>query len=438
MTTMDRGQQARTHWLPMVLRQSSFVILVGFVAAFGMALLLAVGWMGAPQADIVDLLTYLGFSTAISLALIVPVLLWLRHGRARLVIKLVITCTLGLVITALNIMVTAQLMFISPHDRQLLLLLLAFTAIITLALGITLAHVTSEGITRLRDGAHELAAGNLETRVAVHGGGELAELATDFNDLAMQLAAAAQERQRLEATRRELFAAISHDLRTPLAAISALIEALEDGVVSDPALMQRSLATLRSQTTHLSRLIDDLFELAQIDAGALRLEREPASLPDLISDTLEALSVPAAQKGVRLSGEVGPGVGMLLMAPSKIERVLYNLVSNAIRHTPSGGSITITARRIAAERSPGAKPNDGEAAAVLVEVADTGEGIDAADLPRIFESFYRGEKSRSRATGGAGLGLAIAQGIVSAHGGRIWAESQRGVGTQMRFTLPQS
>lgn len=398
----------------------------GLIAAFGLVILMAVGWLGAPRTDVVDLLTYLGFSTGLSLALILPTLVWLRNGRARLMLKLLLTCVLGLVITALNILVAAQQMFISTHDRELLLLLLAFTAIVTLTLSVALANLVSTGITRLRDGAHELAAGNLEARVEVQGGGELAELANDFNQLAARLAAADHERTRMEANRRELFAAISHDLRTPLASLRALNEAIEDGVVSDPAMTRRYLATMRSQIGLLDRLIDDLFELAQLDAGALRLELELTSLPDLVSDTLEGMRAQADQKGVTLSGATAPGVDAVLMAPRKIERVLYNLVSNAIRHTPAGGSVTIQVSCCA--------PAD---AAVLVEVADTGEGIDPADLPRIFESFYRGEKSRSRATGGAGLGLAIARGIVEAHGGRIWARSQRGAGARVSFTLPQ-
>jgi signal transduction histidine kinase len=267
--------------------------------------------------------------------------------------------------------------------------------------------------------------------------------------MASQLAVAAEERERLEAVRRDLIAAISHDLRTPLASLRLMTEALADGLVDDPATTTRYLATMRGQIGHLSGLIDDLFELAQLDASALRLELQRASLDDLISDALEGIRPQAAAKGVQVCGSVAPGVGPVLVVPQKIERVLYNLVTNAIRHTPNDGVVTISAmpggqRPRTSDQRPDENipPPDPRplplAPFVLVEVADTGEGIAPEDLPWIFDRFYRGEKSRSRATGGAGLGLAIARGIVEAHGGRIWAESVQGRGTRIRFTLPTS
>jgi signal transduction histidine kinase len=241
----------------------------------------------------------------------------------------------------------------------------------------------------------------------------------------------------MEAARRDLVAAISHDLRTPLASLRVMTDALADGVVDDPATAARYLAAMRGQIGHLSGLIDDLFELARIDAGALALEMERSSIADLVSDTLEAMRPQAGAKGVHLAGSVDPGADPIELAPQKIERVLYNLVGNAIRHTSAGGSVTISV----SAQSQIAKPNTENSKLktqnyLLVEVADTGEGIAPEDLPRIFDNFYRGEKSRSRATGGSGLGLAIARGIVEAHGGQIWAESQPEQGTRVRFTLP--
>ncbi|MCG8346480.1 MAG: ATP-binding protein [Chloroflexales bacterium] len=428
------GSQPNHLW---IFGRWSLVGMVGLVVAFAIAILLAIGMLGAPQADILDLLIYLGFSTGLSLLLLLPTFFWLRYGRGRLMFKLLFTYILGLVIFAINIIVAAQRMFISEHDRELLLLLLAFTAVVMFTLGIALANLMSTSITRLRDCAHALAAGNLDIRVAVRGGGELADLANDFNQLAAQLAAAANERKQMEENRRELFAAISHDLRTPLASLRALTEALDDGVVSDPSMTQRYLTTMHNQIQHLNRLIDDLFELAQLDSGVLRLELEHASLQDLVSDTLEAMGAQARQKEIRLSGEVAPSIDTVLMAPPKIERVLYNLVSNAIRHTPAHGAVAISVRT-GVELNGDAPADQGAASnTILIEVIDTGEGIDPQDLPRIFEIFYRGEKSRSRATGGAGLGLAIARRIVEAHGGTIWMTSERGIGSRVSFTLPQ-
>jgi signal transduction histidine kinase len=202
-----------------------------------------------------------------------------------------------------------------------------------------------------------------------------------------------------------------------------IVESLADGVVDDTETVHRYLATARQQVRSLSLLIDDLFELAQIDAGGLILDRQDNSMGDLVSDTIEAFSALAMQGGVTLEGNVEPDVDPVRMDARLIGRALANLVSNAIRHTPPGGTI-----RVLASQSP-----DG----VQVEVYDDGTGISPEDLPHIFERFYRGEKSRSRATGGSGLGLAIARGVIEAHGGHIAAESELGSGTRIWFSLPR-
>jgi signal transduction histidine kinase len=429
---------------------------LGMLIALGLALLLAIAWMGAPGPDVLDLVSYLVASGVISLGLGAAGLAWLRRGRVRIWLQVTLTYILGVGIALLNIYLTARLMFISQHDFPLLVLLMLFAAAVSLGLGYALSQALAQRVAVLQRGAAALAGGDLAARVAVSGADELAALAAQFNQMAGQLAGAAAERERMELARRDLIAAISHDLRTPLASLRAMTEALADGLVDDPATNARYLATMRSQISHLSGLIDDLFELAQIDAGALRLELQRVSLDDLISDALEGIRPQAAAKGVRLHGSVASEVGPVLVAPQKIERVLYNLMTNALRHTPGDGSVTITAmpedtrhetrdarhetRDTRHEtRDQLASPVSGlppPVSWVLVEVADSGEGIAPEDLPWIFDRFYRGEKSRSRATGGAGLGLAIARGIVEAHGGRIWAESAQGCGARIRFTLP--
>ncbi len=234
---------------------------------------------------------------------------------------------------------------------------------------------------------------------------------------------AAKREKEIEGARRDLVAAVSHDLRTPLASARALIEAIADGVVADPATEARYLAAACNELEKLGRLVDDLFELARIDAGALRLELEKVSLSDLVSDTLSSFKLQAEKKGVRLVGEVSGDVDPVHANPPKLQRVLYNLVGNALRHTPPGGTISLRA-----------KPGEDT---VRVEISDTGEGIAPEDLPRVFERSFRGEKSRTR-TGddsGAGLGLAIARGLIEAHGGMISVESSPGRGSRFRFTL---
>jgi signal transduction histidine kinase len=325
------------------------------------------------------------------------------------------------------VLLTVQAMLFSTNDLPLLTLLLLFAGAISMGLGMGLAGMIGRRVTALRAGAQRLAEGDLGSRVDAEGRDDLTELARDFNRMAEQLAAAATERERQESARRDLVVAISHDLRTPLASLRALTEALSDGLVDDPDTVARYLGTMRGQIGLLSGLIDDLFELAQLDAGALAFDLQRIAPGDLVSDVINGLRPQADLKGVQISGSLSPNVGPVRAAPQKIERVLYNLVANAIRHTPQGGRIDL----VVATPTSGKHP-----AAVTFSVADSGEGIAAEDLPHVFERFYRGEKSRSRATGGAGLGLAIARGIVEAHGGQIWIESERGRGTTVRFTLP--
>ena len=205
-----------------------------------------------------------------------------------------------------------------------------------------------------------------------------------------------------------------------------MLDALADGVVDDSETVTRYLRQSKSEVNRMSTLIDDLFELAQLDAGYQNLDFEWISLSDLISDTLESFAVRAKAQGVTLEGSITPEVDPIYAAPDKLSRILDNLVSNALRYTPQGGSIFIKAYL------------NGDQ--VQVDVHDTGTGIAPNDLPRVFDRFYRGEKSRARSgkkAGGVGLGLAIVKGLVRAHGGDIWVESEIGSGTRFWFRLPK-
>jgi signal transduction histidine kinase len=313
-------------------------------------------------------------------------------------------------------------MFASQHDLLLATVLLLFAGGIAMSLGYFLSTALTDNIVTLNRAAEQIARGNLRVQVPVTGRNEMAELARTFNEMASQLEAAARKQRELDTLRRDLVAWVGHDLRTPLTSIRVILEALADGVVEDPVTVQRYLETAQRHIRALSALIDDLFEMAQLDAGGLPLERHPNSISDLISDTLESFSALAARQGVKLEGSVPPGIDPVCMDAQKIGRVLANLVGNALRHTPAGGVVQMRASV--------------EAEGVRVEVRDSGEGISPQDLPHIFEQFYRGEKSRSRDTGGSGLGLAIAKGIVEAHGGRIGVESTPGQGACFFFNLP--
>jgi signal transduction histidine kinase len=313
-------------------------------------------------------------------------------------------------------------MFASRHDLLLATILLIFACGIAMMLGLFLSTALADRIRLLNQAAQKIASGDLSVQVEVHGRDEVAELARTFNEMAVQLQAAKSKLAELENLRKELITWVSHDLQTPLASMQAIVEALEDGVVADPEARQRYLATIQKHIRELSELIDDLFQISQLDAGRLALDCEMSSLVDLLSDTLESFRTLATQQQVSLNASVAPGVDSVYMDTRRIGRVLNNLISNALRHTHLGGSVQVIAERM-----------DGS---VRVKVVDSGEGIAAQDLPYIFDRFYRGEKSRSRATGGAGLGLAIARSIVESHGGDIKVESSIGKGSTFYFTLP--
>jgi signal transduction histidine kinase len=322
-----------------------------------------------------------------------------------------------------SVWVTARLMFADEHDLLLATVLLVFAAGIAAVLGTFLSSRVIDRIRRLETAARQIERGDLSQRAAVAGSDELAALGRAFDRMAAELELAAARQAELERMRRDLVAWAGHDLQTPLTSIRAILEAVADGVVEDPATLQRYLQTAQRNIRDLSILIDDLFEVAQMQGGGLRLHLEATSLNDLISDTVETFSGAIASRSIHLVGNVAPGVDPVALDPARIGRVLSNLLSNALRHTPDGGRITIEA--------------GGDSDEVRISVRDTGEGIAPEDLPHVFESFYRGEKSRGRASGGSGLGLAIARGFVEAHGGTIAAESPPGQGCTVSFTLPR-
>lgn len=379
--------------------------------------------MQPPLEELATLIGTLAVTAAASLA--VGYFLY-RRGWARspsLMMTLVVAYVWAAILTLFNVWVMARLMFVNDHDLTLAGVLLLFAAIIATTFGVFVAASVSDGLRQLAATANRLAAGDLSARADVTGRDEISQVARSFNEMAARLQQAEAERRELETLRRDLIAWTSHDLRTPLTSMRVMAEALHDGVVEDEATQHRYYRTIRAEIMALNELIDDLFELAQIDAGGLRLEISAVSLSDLISDTIETFRPMSEQKDVQLEGCVGPDLEAVRMDASRIGRVLTNLVNNALQHTPTGGRIEVTSSR-----------SDGE---ITVIVADSGPGFSPEDLPRVFERFYRGEQARSRATGGAGLGLAIASGLVTAHGGRIWAENGAEGGAMVGFAIPQ-
>ena len=274
------------------------------------------------------------------------------------------------------------------------------------------------------DAVRRLNSGNLDIKVPVLSHDEIGELATALNDMTERLDVSFTRERELERARSELVRAVSHDLITPLASIRAMVESMNDGVVTDSETVKRYLRATQSEVENLSQLINDLFELSQIDAGVLELHMERSSLQDIISDTMESMSAQAAGRKLTLKGTVKKEMSPVIMDAQRVQRILYNLVQNAIRHTPADGTIHIRASDIGVE--------------VRVDIEDTGEGIAEQELAFLFQRPDPAERPGSPISKGNGFGLSIAKGIVEAHGGRIWVESVLGEGSVFSFTLPKT
>jgi two-component system, OmpR family, sensor histidine kinase SaeS len=335
------------------------------------------------------------------------VLAWLLRHLPTVRLQLAGLAVLAVLLPLGAVLASGWVMFHMGDDVKILAVTAA-SALTALVAALLVARTIADSIDRVREASVELAHGNLGARAPNGGPAELAELAASFNEMGANL-------NRLFDTRRELVAWASHDLRTPLANMQAMLEALEDGL-GDPG---EYVPVLREQVRVLSMLVDDLFELARIDAGALTLEMRRLPVAPVVSSSLRAVEAEARSRHVTLASDVHDGVSARF-APDKVERVLMNLLTNALRHTPIDGAVAVRV-----------EPHAGE---VQVAVEDTGHGLDAEAQERMFERFWRSDQSRT--SRGAGLGLAIARGLVEAHGGRIWAEEREGGGARVCFTLP--
>ncbi|HEY3182059.1 MAG TPA: HAMP domain-containing sensor histidine kinase [Gaiellaceae bacterium] len=336
---------------------------------------------------------------------------------AALLLRLLPTVRLqlaGLALLAVTVPLGAVLLsgWVMFHMGDDLKILIVAAASAAAAVGVALAVGSSVArrVARLEAVSREFAAGDLASRAPETGPRELAQLGRSFNEMAATI-------EHLFDTRRDLVASASHDLRTPVGSILAMLEAIDDGV----AQPQEYVPALRDQAQRLAGLVEDLFELARIDAGALAHELQPTSVVGLVEGCIRGLEAEAAARGVRLERRIDGAPGIVSCAPEQVERVLVNLLANALRHTPSDGAIVVAVESGAGE--------------VRIAVEDTGVGITPETARRMFDRFWRGDAARS-SDGGAGLGLAIARGLVESHGGRIWAEPLEGGGARVAFTLP--
>jgi signal transduction histidine kinase len=392
--------------------------LAGAVAAVGAAGTLALGAvLGMGGSEIVHLAALLLPAAVVTVAASVATrpLLSRTSFAQGLVAVAVIAAAVGMA----NLWVLAELMFVSAHDATLVSVLLLYSVGAGVGAALVLARTSVRAVARLGRTAGALADGDLQARVgSLEAGPELQRLAGTLDAMAQRLQASIERERSLETQRRDLVTAASHDLRTPLAGLRAMVEAIEDGVVDDPPTIRRYLGEIRRSVETLSGLVEDLFELTQLDGGAIEAETERARLADVVRSAVGACRAQATQKGLVMEEQLD-GTGEELCSP-RLVRVLQNLLQNAIRHSPAQGTVRIEARL-------------GETA-LEIAVEDDGQGIPSELRDRVFEPFWRGDIARS--TPGSGLGLALARRIVETLGGEITVEPGTDRGARFRVLIP--
>lgn len=380
---------------------------------------------GIPARDAVLLVA---FAAVGSLAAVAAVVLGGRAGWGRtLRARLATAALVSTAATASGVVLAARAMFISAHDLGALLVVVAIAAALAGASAVVLAGRVTDEVGELTRLARRLGDGDgadapASTLVAADRiqSVELADVAVELGEAHDRLARARRRERALDSSRRELVAWVSHDLRSPIASVRAMAEALEDGVVDDAESIARYHRAIRSEAERLGSLVDDLFELSRITSGvAATSEVELVPLDELLIEVVEGASGPARARGVALAHRIAADEAPLV--PSDLRRVLRNVVDNAISATAQGGTVTILGRL-----DPGAER------AVTLDVTDECGGIDEHQMRRLFEVGFRGDAARRRDDGGAGLGLAIARGLLEAHAGEISVAND---GPGCRFTV---
>ncbi len=313
----------------------------------------------------------------------------------------------------LAVVLFVQQMFFNAHDAFFTVIVVVFAGAIGLWLARLLGRGALEDLDAIRGTLDAIGDGRRDVRTGVQGSDELGRLAADVDAMVGRI-------DREEVARRELMAAVSHDLRTPITALQLIAEGLEDDIF-EPERRREQLGRMTTHVRALSGLIDDLFELTRLQAGDIRWTAERVPLDAIVTETVDAMRPQAEARMVSVLAELPPDLQPARANPEQLQRVLFNLIQNAIRHTPADGSVVVRAEPVGG--------------GVEIEVADTGTGISPEDRAQVFDPFFQGGERRARTNGGAGLGLAIARAIVEAHGGRIWLEDAE-QGTCVRFRLP--
>jgi signal transduction histidine kinase len=334
--------------------------------------------------------------------------------------QLALVVAIGVAPVLVALVVVSLLMVVSGHAAVLVAAIVAGAGVLAFLGSRLIAGGILRDVAAIRDGLAAVGRGERDVRITTGARDELAQLAVAANAMIDDLRSEEVARDSSDSARRGLVAAVSHDLRTPITSLRLLAEAVSDDIV-DGEMRRAYLARMRTHIGALSALIDDLFELSRLEAGDISWSLERVPLRELVDETVEAMRLEAEAKGVEVRAHIPDELLPARANPEKLQRVLFNLIQNAIRHTPADGSVVVRA-----EPAP-----DG----IEVEIADSGDGIAVEEREHVFTAFYRGGADAARTGEGAGLGLAVSRAIVEAHGGRIWlADSSRGAA--VRFSLP--
>ncbi len=331
---------------------------------------------------------------------------------------LVVAVAVAPVLVAL--VIVSALMVLSDHEAVLVAAIVIAAGVLAAAGAKVVGNGILHDVETVRDGLRAVGRGERRVTIETSASDELAELAQAANAMISDLRAEEAARDQSDRARRDLVAAVSHDLRTPITSLRLLAEAVGDDIVVDPETRRVYLTRMRTHIDALSALIDDLFELSRLEAGDISWSLERVPLHELVQETVEAMRVQAEAKGVAVVASVPDELAPARANPEQLQRVLFNLIQNAIRHTPADGSVVVRAEPVAS--------------GIEVEIADSGDGIAPADRERVFTAFYRAGVDAARTGDGAGLGLAVSRAIVEAHGGRIWL-ADGAEGTRVRFSL---
>lgn len=399
------------------IRRLGPLTLTSIAALAGAALTLLAGLVFLGAEDASHLIAPLAIASILTVGVIA--FATKRMDSASLGTRFASVAGLASLIGLVNLVVVASLMFVSEKDALLIGALLIYAAAVSVAAGVAMSRASSDAIERLAATSRRIADGDLAARAEAGGGGrELDSLARTLDTMAARLEESLRRERAAEDRRRDLIVAVSHDLRTPVAGLRAMAEAIRDGVVEDRETIEAYSSQMGLLVESLGRLIDDLFEFVQLDVGAIEAETERALVADVIDNAMAACGAEATAKGLILSADLGEA-GSASCSP-RLSRVIQNLVQNAIRHTPADGAIRVAAKR------------DSGQLELLVE--DTGEGIPADSVDRIFEPFWRGDSARG--SDGSGLGLALAKRIVEALDGQIEVTSAPQNGSRFAVSIP--